>query len=72
MVTNAANETWNVEKEELKKRFAILTDHDLLLEESKNQEMLKRLQAKLGKTKEELHKLLSELLFTSYFGNKPE
>lgn len=72
METNAMDRIWNVEKEELKKRFALLTDHDLLLEESKNQEMLARLQAKLGKTKEELHKLLSDLLFTSYFGNKSE
>ena len=72
METHIINGTWNVEKEDLKQRFAILTDHDLLLEESKNQEMLRRLQIKLGKTKEELHKLLSDLLFTSYFGNTPE
>lgn len=72
METNTMDGTWNVEKEELKQRFTLLTDHDLLLEESKNQEMLARLQAKLGKTKEELHKLLSDLLFTSYFGNKSE
>jgi uncharacterized protein YjbJ (UPF0337 family) len=72
METTAMDVTWNVEKEDLKQRFALLTDHDLLLEESKNQEMLGRLQIKLGKTKEELHKLLSELLYTSYFGNKPE
>ena len=71
METNAMDRIWNVEKEELKKRFALLTDHDLLLEESRNKEMLARLQAKLGKTKEELHKLLSDLLFTSYF-NKSE
>jgi uncharacterized protein YjbJ (UPF0337 family) len=72
METIIINGEWNIEKEELKQRFTLLTDHDLLLEESKNQEMLGRLQAKLGKTKEELHKLLSDLLFTSYFGNKPE
>jgi uncharacterized protein YjbJ (UPF0337 family) len=72
MKTTIMDGTWSVEKEELKQRFALLTDHDLLLEESKNKEMLGRLQAKLGKTKEELHKLLSELLFTSYFGNKSE
>lgn len=72
MKTNIIDGTWNIEKDALRQRFTILTDHDLLLEESKNQEMLGRLQAKLGKTKEELHKLLSDLLFTSYFGNKPE
>lgn len=66
METTTTNKSWIVEKEQLKQRFALLTDNDLLLEEGKNQEMLGRLQAKLGKTKEELHKLLSDLLFTSY------
>lgn len=72
METTAMDGTWDLEKEDLKQRFALLTDHDLLLEESKHEEMLKRLQSKLGKTKEELHKLLSELLFTSYFHKKSE
>jgi uncharacterized protein YjbJ (UPF0337 family) len=39
----------------------MLTDNDLLLEEGKEDEMLGKLQTKLGKTKEEIHKLLSEL-----------
>ena len=60
---------WNTEKENLKKRFARLTNDDLLLSESKNDEMFLRLQIKLGKTKEELHKLLADLLFISYFHN---
>lgn len=72
MDTTEMDGTWNMEKEELKQRFALLTDHDLLLEESKNEEMLGRLQLKLGKTKEELHILLSELLFNSYFHKKSE
>lgn len=72
MDTAAMDETWDVEKEELKQRFALLTDQDLLLEESKHEEMLKRLQVKLGKTKEELHLLLSDLLFTSYIRKRLE
>jgi uncharacterized protein YjbJ (UPF0337 family) len=52
---------WNEIKGKLKQKFALLTDNDLLLLEGKQEEMLGRLQAKLGKTKEELHKLISDL-----------
>ena len=52
---------WNVTKGKLKQQYATLTDDDLLLTEGKQNELLGRLQAKLGKTKEELHKLISAL-----------
>lgn len=52
---------WNEIKGKLKQKFAILTDNDLLLEEGKEDELLGRLQAKLGKTKEEIQKFISEL-----------
>lgn len=52
---------WNETKGKLKQKFALLTDSDVLLVEGKQDEMLGRLQAKLGKTKEEIHKLISEL-----------
>ncbi|HXB40810.1 MAG TPA: CsbD family protein [Bacteroidia bacterium] len=52
---------WNETKGKLKQQFAMLTDSDVLLVEGKQNEMLGRLQIKLGKTKEELHKLISEL-----------
>lgn len=52
---------WNETKGKLKQKFAMLTDNDMLLVEGKQDEMLGRLQAKLGKTKEEIHKLISEL-----------
>lgn len=52
---------WNETKGKLKQKFAMLTDNDLLLVEGKQDEMLGRLQAKLGKTKEEIHKIISEL-----------
>jgi uncharacterized protein YjbJ (UPF0337 family) len=52
---------WNEIKGKLKQKYAMLTDNDLLLVEGKQDEMLGRLQTKLGKTKEELHKLISEL-----------
>ena len=52
---------WNETKGKLKQKFAILTDSDLLLIEGKQDEMLGRLQIRLGKTKEEIQKLISQL-----------
>jgi uncharacterized protein YjbJ (UPF0337 family) len=52
---------WNETKGKLKQKFALLTDSDLLLLEGKQDEMLGRLQIRLGKTKEEIHKLIAEL-----------
>lgn len=52
---------WNETKGKLKQKFAMLTDNDLLLLEGKQDEMLGRLEKKLGKTKAEIHKLISEL-----------
>ena len=66
MNTTQIEGNWNVEKGKLKQKFALLTDDCQLLEEIKNEEMLKRLQVKLGKTKEDLHQLLAELFFISF------
>jgi uncharacterized protein YjbJ (UPF0337 family) len=52
---------WNVTKGKLKQQYATLTDDDLLLVDGKHDELMGKLQAKLGKTKEELHKLISGL-----------
>jgi uncharacterized protein YjbJ (UPF0337 family) len=52
---------WNETKKKLKQQFAILTDSDVLFAEGKNDEMLGRLQAKLGKTKEEIIKIIAKL-----------
>ena len=64
--TNTMNITelkgnWNEQKGKLKQKFAQLTDDDLLFEEGKKEEMLGRLQIKLGKTKEELHEIIAAL-----------
>ncbi|MFY7964699.1 MAG: CsbD family protein [Chitinophagaceae bacterium] len=61
MNTTEVNGTWNEQKGKLKQKFAALTDNDLMFLEGKKDEMLGRLQIKLGKTKEELHKILSSL-----------
>jgi len=52
---------WNEQKGKLKQKFASLTDNDLLFEEGKKEEMLGKLQIKLGKTKEELHLIIKSL-----------
>jgi uncharacterized protein YjbJ (UPF0337 family) len=59
MNTTELRANWDKEKGKLKQKFATLTDNDLLFAEGKKEEMLGRLQVKLGKTKEELHKIIS-------------
>ncbi|OFX83953.1 MAG: general stress protein CsbD [Bacteroidetes bacterium GWF2_33_16] len=52
---------WKEQKRKLKQKFAVLIDNDLLFEEGKKEELLGRLQIKLGKTKEEVKKLIESL-----------
>ena len=52
---------WNEQKGKLKQKFANLTDNDLLYEQGKKDEMLGKLQIKLGKSKEELDKIIAAL-----------
>jgi len=61
MNTNEIQGSWNETKGKLKQKFAILTDNDLLLLDGKKEEMMGRLQVKLGKSKEELQKIISSL-----------
>lgn len=61
MNTTELKGKWDEQKGKLKQKFAALTDDDLLLVEGKKDEMMGKLQIKLGKTKEELHKIIEEL-----------
>ncbi len=61
MNTTTLKGNWDEQKGKLKQQFATLTDDDLMFAEGKKDEMMGRLQIKLGKSKEELHKLISEL-----------
>jgi uncharacterized protein YjbJ (UPF0337 family) len=61
MNTTELKGNWNEQKAKLKQKFAVLTDNDLMYEESRKEEMYAKLQIKLGKTKDELHQILSEL-----------
>lgn len=52
---------WSEVKEKLKEKFGLLTESDLLFSEGKHDEMLARLQTKLGRTKAEVYKIISEI-----------
>jgi len=61
MNTSELKGNWNEQKGKLKQKFAQLTDNDLMFAEGKKEEMMGKLQVKLGKTKEELHTIISNL-----------
>lgn len=52
---------WNEQKGKLKQKFAILTDNDLMFEDGKEDEMLGKIQIKIGKTKEDIRKIIAGL-----------
>jgi uncharacterized protein YjbJ (UPF0337 family) len=61
MNTTEIKGNWNELKGKLKQKYAGLTDDDLLLTEGKEDELVGRLQEKLGKNKEEIHEIISAL-----------
>ncbi len=61
MNTTEIEGAWNELKGKLKKKYATLTDNDLLYAEGKKDEMMGKLQIKLGKTKEEMHDVINGL-----------
>jgi uncharacterized protein YjbJ (UPF0337 family) len=52
---------WYFQKEKLKQRFSSLTDNDLYFEQGKIEEMLIKLQKKIGKTRHELHTIIATI-----------
>jgi len=52
---------WDEQKAKLKEKFAALTDNDLLFTKAQKEEMMAKLGIKLGKTKEELFKIIGEI-----------
>ncbi|MDO9275599.1 MAG: general stress protein CsbD [Lutibacter sp.] len=52
---------WYDTKEKLKQKFAKLTDNDLLFVEGKQEDVVKKLQLKLGLSKDEILKIISTL-----------
>ncbi len=53
--------SWNETKGKLKQRFGQLTDDDLAFSEGKDDELLGRLQKRLGETKENIRALIEKL-----------
>jgi len=66
MNTTEMKGNWNELKGKLKKKYAVLTDNDLMYEVGKEDELYGKLQKKLGKSKTELQKLPAE---EEFFGN---
>jgi len=52
---------WNQLKGRLKSTYGQLTDDDLVLEAGKEDELYGRLQKKLGKSREEVRKMIEDL-----------
>jgi uncharacterized protein YjbJ (UPF0337 family) len=61
MNTTESTGKWNTSKGKLKQKFALLTDNDLMFADGKKDEMIGHLQIKLGKTKEEIQKIIASL-----------
>ena len=53
--------TWNEVKGRLKKSYGSLTDDDLTYAEGQEDQMLGRIQKKLGKTRDEVVKMIRSL-----------
>ncbi len=52
---------WNELKGKLKQKYANLTDDDLLFVEGKEDELLGRLEKKIGKSKEEISSTIEQI-----------
>jgi uncharacterized protein YjbJ (UPF0337 family) len=61
MNTVSMKGNWKEISGKLKQRYANLTDDDVLFTEGKEEELLGRLQKKVGKSKEELRKVIAKL-----------
>jgi uncharacterized protein YjbJ (UPF0337 family) len=53
--------SWNEMKGKLKQQFGHLTDDDLTFADGKEDELLGRLQKKLGKSKDDIRKMIEGL-----------
>ncbi len=53
--------TWNEVAGKLKQKYADLTDDDLLFIEGKEEELLGRLQKKLGESKEKVREMIGKI-----------
>ncbi|MDD2986717.1 CsbD family protein [Flavobacterium sp.] len=61
MNTTSLKGKWNEVKGKLKQEYADLTDDDLLYVEGKEDELYGRIQQKVGKSKDEVKKMIDDL-----------
>jgi uncharacterized protein YjbJ (UPF0337 family) len=61
MNTTIIRGNWNELKGKLKQQYSNLTDDDLLYAEGKEDELLGKLQQRLGKSREEVRDILNQL-----------
>lgn len=52
---------WSQKKEKLKKQYTTLSDDDLMYEKGEEEELISRIQRKLGKSKKEVKQLIKRL-----------
>jgi uncharacterized protein YjbJ (UPF0337 family) len=61
MNTTTLKGRWNEVKGKLKREYADLTDDDLMYVEGKEDELYGRIQQKVGKSKDEVKKMIADL-----------
>lgn len=59
MNTTEQKGNWKRQKERLKQKFDSLTDDDLFFEAGEEEEMMRKLEQKLGKTKKEIQQIIA-------------
>ena len=59
MNTTEQKGNWERQKERLKHKFDSLTDDDLFFEAGEEEQMMKKLEQKLGKTKKEIQQIIA-------------
>jgi uncharacterized protein YjbJ (UPF0337 family) len=57
-ISNKIRGNWNQIKGQLKQAYGQLTDHDLSYQEGQEEELIGRLQKKLGQTKDEVKNMI--------------
>ena len=61
MIERIKKLNWEKQKEKLKQKFGFLTDNKQIFEEGEKNELFRKLQKRLGITKEELHLIIAAL-----------
>jgi len=54
-------ESWNIQKEKLRRKISLLTDQEILFLEWRINNLLRKIQLKFGKSKVEILKLIYEV-----------